>query len=228
MAQELARLIRAGVRIGIATGRGKSVRTELRGVLSRDLWDHVIVGYYNGGDIGALGDDAHPNGVERTSDVLAPIAAALRHHDVLQRYATFELRLPQVKVEITSGPSHDWACEMVEHVVRAAHICGVSVLHSAHSMDILAPGVTKESVVRAVAASTREGAITLRIGDRGRYPGNDHALLAGPHALSVDQVSPDPQSCWNLAPPGFRHVAASRYYLAHLQESRRGLRLRIP
>ena len=45
--------------------------------------------------------------------------------------------------------------------------------------------------------------------------GNDFALLHGPYSLSVDEVSLEPSSCWNLAMPGSRGVQALHWYLAH-------------
>ena len=47
--EQLARLIRGGIRIGIATGRGKSVAEALRKALPKDTWPMVVVGYYNCG-----------------------------------------------------------------------------------------------------------------------------------------------------------------------------------
>jgi hypothetical protein len=38
-------------------------------------------------------------------------------------------------------------------------------------------------------------------------------LLAQPYALSVDEVSADPNTCWNLAPPGHRGVQALLDYV---------------
>lgn len=46
---QLDRLLRAGVIIGVATGRGKSVRQRLQESLVREHWPRVVVGYYNGG-----------------------------------------------------------------------------------------------------------------------------------------------------------------------------------
>ena len=57
----------------------------------------------------------------------------------------------------------------------------------------------------------------LCIGDRGRFPGNDYELLSHTFALSVDEVSANASSGWNLAPPGCRGVAATLFYLAHIK-----------
>jgi hypothetical protein len=56
----------------------------------------------------------------------------------------------------------------------------------------------------------------LIIGDLGRWPGNDAGLLGNPFALSVDEVSGDPYTCWNLARPGHRGVQAALDYLRAL------------
>ena len=52
-AGELSRLLRAGVIIGVATGRGQSAREgNTRSQLDQRLWERVVVGHCNGGDIG--------------------------------------------------------------------------------------------------------------------------------------------------------------------------------
>jgi hypothetical protein len=67
----------------------------------------------------------------------------------------------------------------------------------------------------------------LCVGDRGQWPGNDFSLLTSPYALSVDEVSQDPTTCWNLAPPGHRGVRAALGYLAGLKKGKGGLRLSL-
>ena len=53
VARELVRLLRAGVMLGFATGRGKSVKVALRKQIPKKYQSRVVVGYYNGGDIAA-------------------------------------------------------------------------------------------------------------------------------------------------------------------------------
>src|SRR5262249_53339365 len=89
-------------------------------------------------------------------------------------------------------------------------------VESSHSLDVLAPGVSKQLVVEACksAAAMRGNPVdALCIGDRGRWPGNDYVLLSNPYSLSVDTVSPDPDTCWNIAPAGCRGVQATLAYL---------------
>jgi hypothetical protein len=66
----------------------------------------------------------------------------------------------------------------------------------------------------------------LTIGDRGRWPGNDFELLREPFALSVDEISVDPDTCWNLALPGQRGLAVTIDYLAALDVTSGGLRFK--
>jgi len=52
---ELNRLLKAGITIGIATGRGQSVREDLQNTITnKSYWKNIVVGYYNGSDIGYL------------------------------------------------------------------------------------------------------------------------------------------------------------------------------
>ena len=54
MTNELIRLLDVGIHLGIATGRGKSVREALQASLPETLWPLVFVGYYNGAEVAAL------------------------------------------------------------------------------------------------------------------------------------------------------------------------------
>ena len=65
------------MRIGIATGRGKSVRKSLQKALPATLWDRVVVGYYNGAEIGMLGDDTCPDDSKVAGPELMDVAKRL-------------------------------------------------------------------------------------------------------------------------------------------------------
>lgn len=217
--RELTRLLRSGVALGIATGRGKSVKATLRDAIPKKYWGRVIVGYYNGGDIGTLSEDTRPDGSDRVSEPLRPVAEAIAAHAWLARFARFELRPPQIKVEPVPGAPADWVWGLLQQVVMSHAEAGVRVLRSSHSMDVLAPGVDKRAVLARVVELLDKGSpdAVLCVGDRGRYPGNDFLLLSHPLALSVDEVSPDPATCWNIAPAGVRCAAACLDYLRRIR-----------
>lgn len=227
LATELSRLLEAGVAVGIATGRGQSVRKDLQKSLDPKFWKKVIVGYYNGADIGLLSENHLPDGTERVGKSLEPIASALSGCPPLKDMAKIEPRPSQITVTPKSPGSSEavWntLIQMVEHLT----VPGVTVLRSSHSFDVLAPEVTKQSVVNRVAVEIPHDAPVLCIGDRGQWPGNDHQLLANPYSLSVDEVSADPLTCWNLAAPGTRGPQAALEYLQALQPHRGGVRLRL-
>ena len=224
VASELERLARGGIILGIATGRGKSVRTALRAAVSQEYWSKIVVGYYNGGDIRLLSDD-NPDGTSTTAEILAPVAEALTTNRLLMDLVTVELRPPQIKIEPKRRDQAEFIWALVEHTIHSLRVPGTSVLRSSHSIDILAAGVDKRAVVTRVAqvAGASEEAI-LCIGDRGRYPGNDYLLLNARCALSVDETSPDPATCWNLAPVGWRQVPACLAYLRDLKVTRGAVR----
>ena len=96
---------------------------------------------------------------------------------------------------------------------------GVKAFRSDHSIDILGVGVSKRAVFKVVQemAGGREANAVLCIGDRGSWPGNDCELLCQPYALSVDETSLDPKTCWNIASPGTSHTRALLEYLSLIE-----------
>ena len=216
---QLVRLLEAGLLVGIATGRGKSVRDVLRDRIGQTWWSRVVIGYYNGADNGLLGDDSHPDSAEGTCDVLDPIAEVFQSNSRLAYLAKCTYRRMQITVEPKPGTSETITWDVVQQIVHAWDLPGVTVVRSSHSIDVLAPRVSKRTLVGQVRELLGEAgtAAVLCIGDRGRWPGNDFALLQEPYSLSVDEVSPDPNTCWNLAPPGHRGVQATLDYLAAMQ-----------
>lgn len=215
ISSELTRLLEADIYIGVATGRGKSVRTSLQAALPKTLWSRVLVGYYNGGDLATLDEDDRPNVNAAISVAVKKAADSLRADAVLSKSCQTEIRPQQISL-VGAGVSTEevWlrACAAL------AQMPSMRIFTSGHSVDILDEGVSKINLIDRFKelASKRTGEV-LCIGDRGKWPGNDCELLAQPYSLSVDEVSYDPQSCWNLAPAACSGVQATLYYLRHLQ-----------
>lgn len=117
----------------------------------------------------------------------------------------------------------------VNHVVRTIGAPCKKVLTSSHSIDILAPGVSKPEVVRRLREILTDSPSNpiLCIGDRGGWPGNDFELLAQPYSLSVDEISADPDTCWNIAPIGIKGVQATQYYLSCMDPSEKAFAFRL-
>lgn len=220
VAAELVRLARAGLSFGIATGRGKSVRDSLRKAIPERLWGQFRVGYYNGGIISALADDLPRSALEPRKE-LAPIVRALKESHQLESLATLEARNPQITVECRRRESAECVWELVQLCVARAAVPGVKLVRSSHSIDILAPSVSKLAVVEALPGTV------LRIGDRGRFPGNDFALLDDPLGLSVDEVSASTAHCWNLLSVGNRGVVGALEYLRAIRSDAKKFRIAL-
>ncbi len=229
IATELVRLLSDGLVIGIATGRGASVRRDLRQCLPEPLWPRVCVGYYNGSDVASLDRDSVPTGTPNPCDDLVVVAKELEAHWGLKTSASVTLRPRQITIESTRPGLGDMLWDIATQVVQTNGSRDVSVVRSRHSVDVLAPGVSKTAVLDLLRASFRVSGDVLRIGDQGRLPGNDHALLAAPHSISVDRVSVDPTTCWNLAPRGYRGIQLTTAYCRSLHRRSDGTwRLAMP
>ncbi len=223
MGAELIRLADSGARIAIATGRGGSVRKDLRAVLPERLWSRILIGYYNGAEVAALDVDTAPDGAANVCDTLAPLAAALRGQSELASFAKQTDRLRQITLEAKRPLPENRLWDLAQQVIMITGALGARVTRSSHSVDIVAPGVSKRTVLDQLANVTGD-APYLCIGDRGRWPGNDYELLREAFALSVDEVSLDPATCWNLATPGQRGPSATIEYLRRLTVTEAGLR----
>ena len=213
---ELARLAEAGARIGIATGRGKSVRCDLQKCLPPALWPLVLVGYYNGAEVAPLDDDSVPDGSKNVCADLQPLTDALRRHPGLSESARQENRSFQITLEAARVMPVNRLWDLARQVMIKTGVHGVTATCSSHSVDIVAAGVSKRNVVRRLREKVGDEPI-LAIGDRGRCPGNDHELLSEPFALGVDEISADPATCWHLGEPGQRGSAVTLEYLSALE-----------
>ena len=216
---ELIRIVESGAWLAFATGRGVSVRRDLRACIPDELFSRVLVGYYNGAEIALLEDDNAPSGADTTCDSLSPIAVALRSHPELASRAEQTDRRFQITLVAKRAMPMDRLWELVDHVVRTTS-ANVTITCSSHSVDILAPNVSKMNVVTWLHSDVGNLPL-LAIGDRGRWPGNDFELLQENFSLSVGEVSVDASTCWNLALPGQLGTVATLDYLTSL-ESRNG------
>ncbi|WP_292426861.1 HAD hydrolase family protein [Mesorhizobium sp.] len=222
---QLRRLLEAGIILAIATGRGASVRRDLQAALPKALWSSVIVGYYNGAELAALGEDNAPDGREKTCAELAALALALRNQPELAVAAVQSDRKYQITLEARPGLSEARLWDLAHEVLLAQDFRDLIVTRSSHSIDIVPAQVSKANVLAEIRKRIGAGAI-LAMGDRGRWPGNDYALLREPFALSVDEISVDPETCWNLGQPGQRGIQVALEYLEALQPCAGGVRFK--
>jgi hypothetical protein len=201
--------------LGIATGRGKSVHATLAKCIPERLWERVLVGYYNGGEVRSLADGCDRLADGRLLPQLERVHATLVHDPHVKDW---KIEPRPTQVTVLSGQAG--LCErelwlrVAEVVARGGHH-DVKIMHSTHSVDIVPVQMSKVRVVEMLKERTNESCI--QIGDRGRWPGNDAELLALPNSLSVDEVSPHLATCWNLVPHGLIGSEAATWYLKCLR-----------
>jgi len=222
MATECCRLLNGGLRIGVATGRGKSVREALKTAIPSELWSSVLIGYYSGSDVAALTDDHAPNKQRPRAASIASFAEILTSDPLLSELAEVEVRPCQITVSLRASAS---PADLQAYISDLLVLCPTSLqlLRSGHSIDLIPADVSKTQVVERVGRDVAPRSV-LCIGDQGAWPGNDSQLLGHEFSLSVDQVSSSLQSCWNLAPQGVLGAPAALLYLRALQGERGSFR----
>jgi fructoselysine-6-P-deglycase FrlB-like protein len=217
---QLREIVDCGVSIGIATGRGKSVREALRRALPARSWKRIVVGYYNGSDVAGLDQDARPSITGPQDPSLSGVERAVLRSSRLSLVSKTTSRPRQLTIEPTRNSHRAEVKAILEDTLGKMPGARVRLLEATISFDLLVEGVTKLSVreeCARIAANEGRDTAVLCVGDKGRWPGNDYELLSSPFSLSVDSVSPDKDSCWNLAPPGVRGAKAAEFYLSRVK-----------
>ena len=214
---ELERLLATGMYVGIATGRGKSVREALRHQIHQKYWHRVLVGYYNASQIISLGEEKLP------STDIAPDSSLKELEKQLLQDAwlgtvdkKIDVRPQHLSISVVKCSSADlW---MYIHQFLVAHnFKDYKCLSSAHSIDIMPFAVSKTAMIEAISLSMgcpQDG--ILCIGDTGRWPGNDCELLSHFPSLSSGTSPYDLSTGWNFAPAGVLESDATIFYLERL------------
>lgn len=207
-------ILENGAQIVVATGRGKSVGESFMNTIDRKYWPQIKVGYYNGACLLALGDEAKleewknqpfDSELQELSDEL--------HHRLPEDFIIYELspRNQQLSIEkVKTASDAEVLYATCREIIWDKQLKGIRVWRSSHSMDIVVyHEVSKLNVIEDVAH-------TLCIGDYGTIEGNDYEMLSSRYSLSVDRVSKNADSCWNIAPSGMKGIDATLYYLSRL------------
>lgn len=216
----LTRLLENGVIIGIATGRGKSVRMEMQKAIPSEFWNSVVIGYYNGADIGDLSDDARPDLRIKTDPIILKFEAALKQDPLLSKYSKWDCRPKQISIFLRRAHFRNTVKSTLTDLLSQPEFASLKFFESSHSIDVVTDGVSKKnliSFVRKKAESIGRPKEILCIGDKGKIPGNDFELLQMPLSLSVDEVSNCFENCWNIAPEGYRGPQATQKYLESIK-----------
>ena len=203
----LNNLLSRHIRIGIATGRGRSVQKNLKEAIDKKYWKEILVGNYNGAVILPLSEELPPSGAS-TSSALEEVDSLLREDLLLKNHTEIDTRPKQISVSFLSWAQKKSILERISE--RLSKFDQIKIVHSEHSIDILDSGVSKLNVLKTLEASIeKKGGNILVIGDQGQYGGNDFGILNQPYGLSVNRISTSLTSCWNLSPIGLRGSKAT-------------------
>ncbi len=197
-------LLDNGIIIGIATGRGQSVRKELQEKIHKRHWKNVLIAYYNGGEIGFLDNNEMPNKNVETYQSLS-----LLYNDITNMLGmsdNIELRPYQLTIMQTTYNS-----EVIKNIVldMCLKYSDLKYFESGHSIDIIPKVNSKIKII----PHFNENPNFLCVGDSGQINGNDYELLSHQFGISVKNVSPSISTCWNFAPVGTEGPSATLYYL---------------
>lgn len=231
IAEQLVRLLKAGIYVGIATGRGKSVRDELRKhIRAAAHRKRVVIAYHNGAEIGTLDNVTMPPEGLPLCNALKGVLEQLHSAPQVTKHVEITAKGEQITLQLSRCAEFGSVFEVVSRAARDVGAPGVAVVRSTHSIDVLAPGITKlrllKHLQKAYNLGVKESRL-LTIGDRGEWPGNDADLLNHTPSLSVDQVSRDPRTCWNLSAPGLRYDVCCLDYLLKLVPAKSRVRFDI-
>jgi D-arabinose 5-phosphate isomerase GutQ len=229
--EQLIRLLNKGLIIGVATGRGQSVRNDLHSKIPVKYHSNVVVGYYNCADIGTLKNDHLPNKKGVNNELLQDIFQLIKSYPFPASVCP-ELKPNQVTVEIKDKKGWVKVRSIIIDLVLSKNYLGIQILESSHSIDIIDQASTCKTNILAycnkLAKKNLKTQNCLCIGDKGQWPGNDYQLLSSSYSLSVDEVSSLSEMCWNLAPPGIKNTKATLYYLSYLTLNKNGATITLP
>lgn len=215
--EQVSSLIRQGLSIAIATGRGGSLHEDLRKSFDPELHGSVLVGYYSGALIAPLSEEfAQPTPNPAFQDLLVWLSKSVysQHSKPLADL----VRGGQMSIRLHSVPECLRLLGAVRHWLERQGFDGWRVFSSGHSIDILDASTSKREVVAHLVQSLGIDPSTelLRLGDSGQEGGNDYELLSEGLSLSCERVSVDLESCWNFGAPGSNQVDVTSAYLRGL------------
>ena len=215
--EKLIQLLENEIVIGIATGRGKSVREALQKIIPEKYWSKVFVGYYNCSDIGELGYDSIPSKESTKDQNLLEILELLEKQKIISKNNKVTSRSKQITLENIDFN----ASELIQKIetIDSSKLKNIKVVESTHSVDLLSKDVSKINLIKYIEQKNLEQYKIMTIGDRGKQPGNDFELLANPYSLSVDMVSDNSESCWNLLTNNQKEEKGTLEYLKQFKIS---------
>lgn len=214
--QALMRLLKSGIPLFLATGRGDSVHEILLKTVPRALRHMVHIGYFNGAFCLPLSETEKFSQHDKRFPELDKFEKCLRSHTEIHKLGEVKNKGWQITIKVSGNVNVNGLLVSVQEQLEKFGNHSLRVVVSSHSIDLIPASVSKASCLRLAECASTSKLEVLAIGDRGAYPGNDFELLRHPFSLSVDSVSTDADTCWNLLPRGMSHTQGTAFYLSRL------------
>ena len=217
--EEFERLLKLGIRIGIATGRGKSAYFALKRQVKTEYHSNIFVGLYNGTLVNCVASDLiHQSQkwyMKKFIDELI-LEAKIDQTKVFSRDTQISVR------KITKAKREELIHFMkVRLGVDAKY---VKFCISAHSLDILPHWASKVSLLQDISRTLSSK--FLCIGDQGQIGGNDEELLMRQPAVCVGAKQPVSNDCfWLGKHKQYREAAGTVKILRHIIKEGESFRL---
>jgi hydroxymethylpyrimidine pyrophosphatase-like HAD family hydrolase/fructoselysine-6-P-deglycase FrlB-like protein len=224
----IIKAVSENIMLAVITGRGKSIKEVLRSIIPKESWPKILVGYYNGGEIGFLDDDSSPDTTGRIHSSLKKVSEILEN----SCQNTLEISLRPCQLTISPINKNNWPDlrGLIQDKIINLGCTDINILESSHSVDIIPHTISKQAVLKVLEKHLKERNLPsdiLCIGDRGKWPGNDYLLLSTPYSLSVNEVSSDKNTCWNLAKAGIYGPDAIIKYFDRVKYLKAGFKINI-
>ena len=217
IAKLINKLLADGIRLAVMTGRGGSMHELLRKSIKMEFWPQVYLGCYNGAVIVRLTDDT--TAIETVKGAPMDEQLTLLQNE-LKRYHFQPKKVKTYSTQLSlSCDDKQKACEICNEIILSNHLDRLHIWSSSHSLDIVVSTKASKTAVKEISENV------LVIGDRGDYEGNDFEMLSLPCSLSVDKVSRNLYSCWNLAPKDLRGLDVIKYYLRKIKATKNGFKI---
>lgn len=213
-------LLRNGIPLYFATGRGDSIHPIIAASLDRKYHSRVFISYYNGGITRATTEtppkpEGGPHHLEFES-----MLDQIHRDPFIASVAHVENKSFQLTLKAANQADFPAAAAAIRELVACQPAGRFRVVQSSHSLDVIPGESNKLNCVRLALSHLPPGMELLTVGDRGAMLGNDYDLLTQPYSLSVDAVSASLNSCWNLLPAGVRNVSGLLHYAKSLRVRR--------
>lgn len=224
--EQISSLLRQGLTLAIATGRGGSLHDSLRSSFDSALHGSITVGYYSGSVIAPLDLAFYQPAANPEFEALWDWLKASSYGQLckplneLARGGQLSMRLGSAHQSATLHAAiRTWLDRSGRRDWR--------VFCSGHSIDVLDANTSKRLVVSHVAEQLGLDPLTqiLRLGDSGHEQGNDFELLGEGLSLSCERVSFGLDSCWNFGAAGNNQAEVTMAYLRGLVRTDDAFRL---